>query len=284
MGFSAGFYRNPSGGEGAALARARVPRQSSAVAFTVVGAGRIGRVLADRARRAGIEVVLVTREENRAAIEEPGGEGPLLLAVREEHLADLVPRIHPSHADRLVFVQNGFVGESMERAEASGRGLLHFNAAADGTVRVLLPSVFGGNDAARETCGVLDGEGIPSRFESDLDRLRVEVIRKALWSCVLSILAAWKKVPVGALFDRFGPEVEALTRECVGVASTVFAVEVDVSDLLESLRKMAAALPDYAGSSGAREFRNLWIARNARERGIRTPVNDRILRELGEKP
>ncbi len=254
------------------------------MAFTVVGAGRIGRVLADRARRAGERVVLVTREENRAAVEEPGGEGPILVAVREEHLADLVPRIHPSHGERLVFVQNGFVGEWMDRAGAAGRGLLHFNATADGTVRVLLPSVFGGNDAAREACSVLDRGGIPSRFEPDLDRLRVEVIRKSLWSCVVSILAAWKKVPVGALFDRFGPEVEALTRECVGVASAVFAVEVDVSDHLDSLRKMAEALPDYGGSSGAREFRNLWIARNARERGIRTPVNDRILRELGEKP
>src|SRR5262245_13535096 len=67
-GFSAGFDRDPSGGEGGALARAHVPRQSSAVAFTVVGAGRIGRVLADRARRAGNGGVLVTREESRAAV------------------------------------------------------------------------------------------------------------------------------------------------------------------------------------------------------------------------
>ncbi|MGH7149369.1 MAG: hypothetical protein ACREIU_01660, partial [Planctomycetota bacterium] len=81
--------------EAAALAHATERRQSSVVALTVVGAGRIGRVLADRGRRAGAKVVLVTREENRAAIEEPGGEGPILVAVREEHLADLVPRIHP---------------------------------------------------------------------------------------------------------------------------------------------------------------------------------------------
>ena len=253
------------------------------MAFTVVGAGRIGLAFADRARRTGGGVVVVTRRENRSAIEQPGGEGPIVVAVREEHLAELVPRIHPSLGPRLVFVQNGFVGEWMGKAGAAGRGLLHFSAAKDGTVRVLLPSVFGGSEAAREACAVLDRGGIPARFEPEPGRLRIEEIRKALWSCVLSILAAWKKVPVGTLFDRFASEVETLTRECAEVAAAVFAVEVDVSDLLGSLRKMAAALPDYGGSAGAREFRSLWIVRNARERGIRTPLNDRILRELGEK-
>jgi ketopantoate reductase len=253
------------------------------VDLTVVGAGRIGHVFAEGARRAGGQVALVTREEGRAAIEEPGGEGPIVVAVREEHLPDLVPRIHASQGPRLVFVQNGFIGEWMDRAGATGRGLLHFNAAKDGTVRVLLPSVFGGGEAAREAGLVLEQGGIPARYEPDMDRLRIEVIRKALWSCVLSILAAWKRVPVGELFRRFGAEVEALTRECAEVSAAVFAVEVDVSDLLDSLRKMASALPDYGGSSGARDFRSLWIVRNARERGLRTPVNDRMLRELGER-
>ena len=249
--------------------------------LTVVGTGRIGRVLASRVLLAGQALVAVSRKENRDSIEKPGGEGPIVIAVREEHLPELLPRIHPSHAPRLVFVQNGFVGEWMERIGARGRGLLHFNAADDGTVRVLLPSVFGGSDAAREACGILERGGIPSRFEEDPAKFRVEEIRKALWSCVLSLLAARKKIPVGRLFAESPEEIEALTRECAEIAGAAFGVKTDVGDLLASLRTMAARLPDYGGSARGWEFRNLWLVRRARSLGIPTPQNDRALRECG---
>lgn len=252
--------------------------------FTIVGLGKIGRVFEDRARRFGDEVAGVTRATGREAIERPGGEGPIVVAVGEEDLPDLVSRIHPSQSGRLVFVQNGFVGEHLAKLGARGRGLLHFNASASGEVRVLLPSVFGGNEAARQAASVLDRGGIPSRFEPNEGKFRVEEIRKALWSCALGILAFWKKIPVGRLFEECPGEVEQLLRESVAVASRLFGVSPSVDDLLESLRTMAAALPDYPGSARALAYRNGYLARHARALRIPTPLQDRILAEVGHGP
>jgi ketopantoate reductase len=237
-------------------------------AVSIVGMGRIGRVFARAAERAGRAVVPMTRARGS-----PADAGPVVVAVAED---DLEPAIAPLDAGlgaRLCFVQNGLVHEAVARFGDVGRGLLHFNADAAGNVRVLEPSVFGGPTGA-DLAGLLDAAGIPSRHEPDAERFKVEEIRKLLWSTVPSLLAARRGVPVGALD---GAEVEALTRECVAVASAYLGVSCDFGEMLASVCRMQAALPDYRGSARGQRYRNALLVRLGRRLGIPTPLNDALV-------
>jgi ketopantoate reductase len=242
------------------------------MSVTIVGPGRIGLTFARAAERAGRPVTIVGRSGGAPA---PGG--PIVVAVGEDDLEGAVASLDARLGPRLSFVQNGLVHEVVARFGAVGRGLLHFNADAARNVRVLEPSVFGGPTGA-DLATLLDGAGIPSRFEPDAGRLKVEEIRKLLWSTVPSPLAAWRRVPVARLDPA---EVEALTRECVAVASAALGAICDVEEMIASVRRMQAALPDYPGSARGQRYRNALLSRVGRRLGIPTPRCDALLAGLG---
>ena len=234
--------------------------------------GRIGRTFARAAERAGRVVVPITRGGGT-----PAADGPIVVAVGEDDLESAVASLDASLGPRLCFVQNGLVHEAVARFGRVGRGLLHFNADAVGNVRVLKTSVFGGPSGV-DLAALLDGAGIPSRHEPDAERFKVEEIRKLLWSTVPSVLAARRGVPVARLDPA---EVEALTRECVTVASAYLGVRCDVDEMIASVRRMQAALPDYAGSARGQRYRNALLVTIGRRLAIPTPLNDSLLAALG---
>lgn len=242
------------------------------MSITIVGMGRIGRVFARAAERAGREVVPITRASGAAA-----PQGPVVVAVAEDDLERAAAALDPALRARLCFVQNGLVHEEVARFGEVGRALLHFNADAGGNVRVLEASVFGGPTGA-DLAGLLDSAGIPSRHEPDARRFKVEEIRKLLWSTVLSLLAARRGVTVAGLDAA---EVEALTRECVAVASAYLDVPYNHGEMLASVRRMQAALPDYQGSARGQRYRNALLVRIGRRLGIPTPLNDALVAGLG---
>ena len=242
---------------------------------SIVGMGRIGRVVARCAEGQGSRVAPVTRSGGTLA-----DKGPIVLAVSEDDLETAVAPLPPTLGPRLVFVQNGLIVEVMGRFPGAGRGLLHFNAGVDGRVRVLATSIFGG-EAGVPLAEMLDVGGIPARHEPDAGRLRIEEIRKLLWSTVLSVLAAAHHVPVGRLHEEHGDEVEVLARECIAVAAAALSVRPDVDDLLASVRQMAAALPDYKGSARGQRYRNQLLVALGRRLGIATPRNEAVLAAFG---
>lgn len=244
--------------------------------LSIVGMGRIGRVIARRAEAQGHLVTPVMRAGGA-----PAPAGPIVLAVGEDDLDAAAARFAPADGPRLLFVQNGLLVDVMARFPGAGRGLLHFNADAEGRVRVLMTSVFGG-EAGEPVARVLHAGGIPSRHEPDAVRLRVEEIRKLLWSTVLSALAVAERLPVGRLpVEREAP-MDALARECIAVAAAALGLAAPpVPDVLASLRVMAAALPDYAGSARGQRFRNRLLVDMGRRLGIPTPRNEEVLAAIG---
>lgn len=246
------------------------------VPITIVGMGRIGRVVARCATKGGCPVSEVRRAQGSVA-----PEGPIVIAVGEDDLDAAVLRFSPNDGRRLVFVQNGLLGQVMERFPGAGRGLLHFNADGAGNVRVIMTSVFGGA-AGLPIAELLDAGGIPARHESDSQQLRIEEIRKLLWSTVLSVLAAAHGIPVGRVPQVRSEEMAALAKECILVARQALPLDAaPVDDLLASLPAMASALPDYPGSRRGQRYRNRLLVELGRRLGIATPCNQRVLAMLG---
>jgi ketopantoate reductase len=244
---------------------------------TIVGMGRIGRVLGRAAEAAGARVSSVTRVGG-----DPAATGLIILAVGEDDLENAAARFSTTSSARLVFVQNGLLVDVMARYPGAGRGLLHFNADAQGRVRVLMPSIFGGSLVADLTSLAkwLTASDIPARFEPEDGKLRVEEIRKLLWSTVLSVLAATEKIPVGRVPTECAATMDALARECIAVAATALQIDPPVDDLLSSLPQMAAALPDYAGSARGQRYRNALLIDLGDKFKIPTPNNRRVVKKL----
>ena len=228
-------------------------------------------MFARAAERAGRAVAPITRTGG-----DPAPDGPIVVAVGEDDLEGAIALLDATLGPRLCFVQNGLVHEAVAHFGVVGRGLLHFNADATGNVRVLEPSVFGGPTGA-DLATLLDAAGIPSRHEPDPARFKVEEIRKLLWSTVPSLLAACRGVVVSGLDPA---EVEALTRECVAVAAATLDVSCDLGEMLASVHRMQAALPDYQGSVRGQRYRNALLVKLGRRLGIPTPLNDALLAAL----
>jgi len=240
--------------------------------ITILGMGQIGRVFARAAEQKGRKVSPITRAGGA-----PAADGPVVAAVGEDDLDSVANGLDVALGPRLCFVQNGLVQEAVARFGRVGRGLLHFNADAAGKVRVLEPSVFGG-PFGDDLAALLDSAGIPSRYEPDPERFRIEEIRKMLWSTVPSVLAARRGVTVGALEAS---ELESLTRECVAVAGVYLGVQPDIGEMIASVRRMQAALPDYKGSARGQRYRNALLCKLGRRLGVPTPINDDLVAALG---
>ena len=243
----------------------------------VVGMGEVGRRLARALAASGTEVVAVTRQEGweRLAAER---EAPVLVCVREEALADAVARLRGVAAERLVFVQNGWIRPLLDGVTGCSRGLIWFTSKGE-FFRGLRPSVFSGPATAR-VVEALDRGGIAATVQEADAFARAEA-EKMGFNCVVGLPLAVHGVSLEEYLRRHPSEAEAVFSEAVGVTARALGVAPS-DDWWPGFVRVAEPIGWVRASAPkALEFRNGAVVRLAGTFGMAAPVNESLLAAVG---
>lgn len=247
----------------------------------VIGMGEVGTRLACALGSAGVPVVPVTRT---AGWDRAAGEltGLRLVCVREEALAEVLARLSRVPSERLVLVQNGWIVPLLEARPGATRGLIWFTSKGD-FFRELRPSPFAG-PAAVDLAAALQRGGLGARAVQR-DEFAALDADKMGFNAVVGLPLAVHGVTLGEYLSEHRDEAEAVFAEAVTVCARALGV-TPVSDWWP--RFVASVEPlswVTASKAKALEFRNGAVQVLGRELGLPTPVNDRLLAEVGwERP
>ncbi|MBZ5588036.1 MAG: hypothetical protein LAO05_05680 [Acidobacteriia bacterium] len=243
----------------------------------VVGLGEVGRRLAGALTASGTDVAPVTRQ---GGWEHLSGdrEAPVLVCVREEALSDTVSRLRNVAAERLVFVQNGWIRPLLGGVQGCSRGLIWFTSKGE-FFRVLRASVFSG-PAAPAVADALKRGGIAAAAIGTEAFAGAEA-EKMGFNCVVGLPLAVHALSLGEYLDRNAAEAEAVFSEAAGVTARALGVTPSNDWWPEFLRVAKPLGWVRSAAPKALEFRNGAVARLARERGERTPANERLLKAVG---
>lgn len=244
--------------------------------ITVVGAGRIGGMMADLARLRGEEVEVVGRSGEIA-----GEEGPILVCTRNDDLADVVARTAPSRRGDLVLLQNGVLAPW---ARAQGLpsptiGVLYVAVDRKGATPVPgASSPFHGRHAAT-VASLLRGGGLPSE-EVDLPRLRQEVGVKLAWICVLGVLGEALGVTAGEVLEGHPGAIRALCEELRPVLRSDPDTDAPV-DLVERVQDYTRSVAHYRTTLKEWPWRTGWLLAAAAAHHIPLPRHQEWLGRTG---
>jgi ketopantoate reductase len=247
----------------------------------VIGAGRIGTGLQANAEARGLAISLVERASGWEALDRPAGE-PVMVAVRNEHLSEVLARVPAHRRVDLVFVQNGAVRDELahrKMAEAT-RGILYVLAA-----RRHAPPIPGGINVfsgprAEATAAWLGTAGLPSEAV-DRPAFAEFEFEKLLWLATNGPLCQEHAVPVGIVATEHRDALDALVRELAPIGRATWGVQADPDRLIERIVAYSLAIPDYAASVKEWPWRNGWLRQQARTHRIPTPLHDRLLAQIG---
>ncbi|MGD1146531.1 MAG: hypothetical protein ABR961_01100 [Thermoanaerobaculaceae bacterium] len=243
----------------------------------VVGSGEVGRRLAGALVSAGTEVVPVTRQGSWEHLS-ADRDALVVVCVREEVLADAIPRLRTVAAKRLIFVQNGRIRPLIAEVAGCSRGLIWFTSKGE-FFRVLRPSVFWG-PAAATMAEALNRGGIAAAT-LDTDAFAEAEAEKMGFNCVVGLPLGVHAVSLEEYLARYAAEAEAVFSEAVAITARALGVAPSAHWWPEFLR--AARPLGWVRSSAAKalEYRNGAVARLAREFGERAPANERLLAAVG---
>ncbi|MEM6292424.1 MAG: hypothetical protein AAGA54_14210 [Myxococcota bacterium] len=245
----------------------------------VIGAGRVGGALAERAAAREVECSLVTRTDGWDAIEQ--SDAPIFVAVRNDDLQSIVDRIDPKHHGRLVFTQNGMLRRwlSAQSLAACTRGLLFFAVPSRGA-----PLEPGGDSPfvgpmADAVCRWLKSVEVPASTAST-DAFAVTELEKLLWNCCFGLLCEHTQKPVGAIVDEDRDLLKQLVEELLHVGMPGFGLQLDAearAAMLERLCAYSSSIPTYKGAVKEWPWRNGWFVDVAQEPGL----HEDLLRKTG---
>jgi ketopantoate reductase len=247
----------------------------------VVGAGRIGGALHERARQRGVAGVLVTRTSGWDELAtEPGR--PILVCTRNDDLADVVARVPPGRRSDLVFVQNGMLRPWLAEHGLAGatRGILFVAVPSRGApIEVGGASPFCGPhaEAVVRWLGALD---VAARVV-DPDAFAAVELEKLVWNCVFGLLSQALDEPVGAICDRHAWSLKEVVEELLSVGEPALGVQVDHDELLARLCDYSRSIAGWRGAVREWRWRNGWFVDEAARRGVTLPAHDRWLARAG---
>lgn len=246
----------------------------------VIGAGRIGGALAARDPQ---RFALVDRERGWASLDDPAGVGaPILLAVRNDALPEVVERIPAQRRRDLVFVQNGMLRPWIDEAGLGGctRGLLFMAVPTRGAaIEPGGESPFCG-PRAQAVVDALSACGIPAVVVDEAAFKAVE-LEKLIWNCAFGLLCEAEGCDVGTVVEDHGDALAQLAAEMHAVGSRALDVSVEFEPLLDRLRAYSRSIPRYRGALKEWRWRNGWFVDVASEQGRATPVHARLLAKVG---
>lgn len=247
----------------------------------VIGAGRVGSGLETSAKAHGLPMTLIDRTTGWATLDAPAGD-PVMLAVRNDDLREILPRIPIHRRDDLVFVQNGAIRELLASEGLAGatRGVLYVLAARRGE-----SPTPGGNNVfsgprASAVASWLGQIGLPSEAVDAAAFAEVEV-EKLLWLACNGVLCEVHAATVGGIADGHRPELETLVRELAPVGRAAWGVRADERWLVDRMVAYSRAIPEYRASVKEWPWRNGWLRAQAAQHGLPTPIHDALLARLG---
>lgn len=247
----------------------------------VIGAGRVGTALAARAPEHGLSCTLIDRESGWDALSGPQGD-PIVVAVRNPDLADVV-RATPQHRrDDLVFLQNGMIRETLAElgVARATRGLLYFAVPSRGApVQPGRTSWFSGPHglAVARWLGTM---GLVSR-DVDWARFSFYELEKVSWLVAHGLLCTVHDCTVGEVAERHADTLLALARELGVIGRCAHGVDVDPEYLRDKLVDYSRSVPEWRASVKAWDWRDGWFQRQAARHGVETPVHRELLRAAG---
>ena len=248
----------------------------------VIGAGRVGGALAERARARGAPCALVDRVSGWEALDGAAGE-PVVLTVRNDDLDAVLERV-PSHrrAD-LVFIQNGAIRDWLaERGlQDATRGLLFFAVPSRGAPIETGPAnPFWGPHAAGLVAwfGRLD---LPAQV-LDTRAFAVAELEKLLWNSCFGLVCERFETDVGTVVGEHAGTLKALVMELLPISEPAFALSLADTEreaMFERMCSYARLIPDNRAALKEWPWRNGWFA----SRG-ETPVHRQLLEATGHWP
>ncbi len=247
----------------------------------IIGAGRIGGALAARARGRGEQVLLVTRTEGWDQLSrEPGA--PILVATRNDDLADVIERVPAARRGDLVFLQNGMLRPFLEEhgLQQATRGILFLAVPSRGApIEPGGTSVFHGPHAGAVVgwFGALD---LPAQ-EVSSDAFKAVELEKLLWNSVFGLMCQVYDIPVGRVVQEHGDELAALVAELQAVGERALDIELDADALLERLNAYSLSIPDYQGAVKEWYWRNGWFVGLAERYGTDLPRHSTLVGRAG---
>ncbi|PRQ02147.1 2-dehydropantoate 2-reductase [Enhygromyxa salina] len=246
--------------------------------IAVIGAGRIGTALHQRDPAV---FGLVDRHSGDELLERDPGEA-ILVAVRNDDLPAVLERVPARRRADLVFIQNGMLRPWLREqglADAT-RGLLFMAVPARGA-----PIEPGGESPfvgahAPTLVEAFRAVGLPAALVDAQAFAEVE-LEKLIWNCAFGLLCEALGCDVGTVVEDHGERLGELVAELLAVGGPALGVELDLAALVDRLSAYSRSIAGYRGAVKEWRWRNGWFVETARERGVATPVHDRLLAALG---
>jgi ketopantoate reductase len=238
---------------------------------TLIGAGEVGRVFL---RGAGAHTIRVVR---RGDAIEPLPTGPIVVAVREEALAAVVPALR-SVAPRCVFLQNGLVDDDLAPLGEVTRGIVWFTAKGS-LFEELAPTAFHGGEA-EAAASWLGGSGATTRIEPNEASFRLEIAKKLAWNNVAGLGPHVRGTTLGAYLADHRDEVRAIVDETLRVCAARWGSPVATDATIALLEATCRPIAHLRGGTSGLAWRNGAVARLGRSLGIDTPANDALLAQV----
>ena len=248
----------------------------------VIGAGRIGQALHDASRAMDIDCDLVSRDEGWDSLAGSPGE-PVVVAVRNDDLEDVLDRVPRRRRNDLVFVQNGALGPWLRERNLGSctRGLLYYAVAKRGDAMQtgVVPSVFTGKHAG--TMAVwLRAMDVPAN-EVSWPEFLVEDGVKLGWLMAHGLLCELYDCSVGEIAEYRRNELTSLCQEITAVWRAYAGVGLEIGWYVERLCEYSRSIPDYRASVKEVPWRNGWMVRTSRRYRVATPLHDEMLVAAG---
>lgn len=251
--------------------------------MVIIGNGRVGGALHQAATAKGLDCSLVSRDDGWEAVEGPPGD-PILLAVRNDDLLDVVANVPSNRQSDLVFIQNGAVRDflSQNTLGACTRGLLFFAVPKRGApISPGATSPFTGPHATA-MARFLGQIGLQAQHV-DWARFLAYEFEKLTWNTAFGLLCERFDSPVGQVMDDHMDVLDELVRELSHVGRAAMNVDLPHDYLMKRLCDYARSIEAYQGAVKDWRWRNGWFVTTARTRNIETPVHHRLLVEIGRE-
>ena len=220
--------------------------------WNIVGAGRIGLALV---KMADGKATLFHRNDSLQNMK----AGPIVLCVRNDDLADIIPHLPKERHQDCIFVQNGMLQSWLieHGLENCTQSLLYFAVAKRGDEPVDGGRTVTMGKWAFEFQELLQKGNIQSEVVSKED-FDVSMCSKYLWICVMSVLCDYYQCDVGTVLDKYSDSIRELTIEC----STIVAKHTGIplgDQLYKELNDYTRTIPHYRCSVKEWKWRNGWL-------------------------
>ncbi len=246
----------------------------------IIGTGRVGLGLQARAQDVGLEPYMVSRTGGWDVLDRR--DGPILIAVRNDALDEVLERVPDERRGDLVFLQNGMIRPwlAARGLEGATRGLLFFAAPKIGMpIQPGGASPFHGPRAF--TVVQWFGELGLQAEEVSAERFAEIELEKLIWNSAFGLMCEAHGVPVGTVVERHRAELEQLVSEMVAVGGPPLGVELELAPLVQRLCAYSLSIPGYTGAVKEWPYRNGWFVDEAARQGLATPTHAALLAAVG---